>query len=119
MPAEIEVIVLELRRAHRYSGARRRHRPGQAPPPQGDLEALGAGRALELWQMDVVGGFLLADGAWAKALTGIDDHSGFCVSARLMARERTELVCDGFLSARRAHGVPQQVLTDNGEVFTR
>ena len=31
--------------------------------------------------MDVVGGFLLADGAEAKALTGVDDHSRFCVSA--------------------------------------
>ncbi|GAC1582408.1 MAG: hypothetical protein NVS3B24_20430 [Candidatus Dormibacteria bacterium] len=41
-------------------------------------------RAMELWQMDVVGGFLLADGTTAKALTGIDDHSRFCVSARLM-----------------------------------
>jgi hypothetical protein len=36
---------------------------------------------MELWQMDVVGGFLLADGTAAKALTGIDDHSRFCVSA--------------------------------------
>ncbi len=31
--------------------------------------------------MDVVGGFLLADGTRAKALTGVDDHSRFCVSA--------------------------------------
>ena len=45
--------------------------------------------------MDIVGGFLLADGSRAKALTGIDDHSRFCVSARLMSRERTRPVCDG------------------------
>src|SRR5438128_2616610 len=76
------------------------------------------GGPMELWQMDVVGGFLLADGTSAKALTGIDDHSRFCVSARLMPRERTQLVCDGFLAALRLHGVPQQVLTDNGKVFT-
>lgn len=31
------------------------------------------GAAMELWQMDVVGGFPLADGTSAKALTGIDD----------------------------------------------
>ena len=73
---------------------------------------------MELWQMDVVGGFLLADGTSAKALTGIDDHSRFCVSARLMARERTQPVCDGLAAALRAHGVPQQILTDNGKVFT-
>ena len=76
------------------------------------------GGPMELWQLDVVGGFLLADGTSAKALTGIDDHSRFCVSARLMPRERTQLVCDGFLAAMRTHGVPQQVLTDNGKLFT-
>src|SRR3989449_600691 len=54
----------------------------------------------------------------AKALTGIDDHSRFCVSARLMVRERTQAVCDGFSSALREYGVPAQVLTDNGKVFT-
>ena len=68
--------------------------------------------------MDVVGGFPLADGTCAKALTGIDDHSRMCVSARLMARERTRAVCDGLRAAIPAYGVPQQILTDNGKVFT-
>jgi hypothetical protein len=36
--------------------------------------------------MDIVGGFPLADGTCAKALTGIDDHSRTCLAARLMAR---------------------------------
>jgi transposase InsO family protein len=76
------------------------------------------GEPMELWQMDVVGGFLLADGTTAKALTGVDDHSRFCVSARLMPRERTQLVCDGLSHALRRFGVPEQVLTDNGKVFT-
>jgi hypothetical protein len=39
------------------------------------------GAPMELWQMDVVGGFVLADGRRVKALTGVDDHSRFCVSA--------------------------------------
>jgi transposase InsO family protein len=73
---------------------------------------------MELWQLDVVGGFLLADGSTAKALTGVDDHSRFCVYARSMPRERTQPVCDGFAAALRAYGVPEQVLTDNGKVFT-
>ncbi len=47
---------------------------------------------MELWQTT------------AKALTGIDDHSRYCVSVRLMPRERTQLVCDGFSSALRANG---------------
>jgi hypothetical protein len=44
---------------------------------------------MELWQLDVVHGLLLADETSAKALTGIDDHSRFCIPARLMVSERT------------------------------
>jgi hypothetical protein len=40
------------------------------------------------------------------------------VSAKLMARERTQPVCDGLTAALRAYGVPEQILTDNGRVFT-
>jgi transposase InsO family protein len=76
------------------------------------------GTPMELWQMDVVGGFVLADGRRAKALTGIDDHSRFCVSAHLMLRESSKRVCVGLAAALRAYGVPEQILTDNGKVFT-
>ncbi len=50
------------------------------------------GQPNELWQMDIVGGILLADRTRAKALTGLDDHSRMCVSAVLMPRERTRPV---------------------------
>src|SRR5690349_5361908 len=76
------------------------------------------GSAMELWQMDTVGGFLLADGTKAKALTGVDDHSRFCISAHLMVRESSQRVCEGLAAALRAWGVPTQILTDNGKVFT-
>jgi transposase InsO family protein len=76
------------------------------------------GRPMELWQMDVVGGFVLADGTRAKVLSGIDDHSRYCVSAHVMVRETSRNVCDGLAKALRAHGVPGQILTDNGKVFT-
>ena len=76
------------------------------------------GAAMELWQMDVVGGFLLADGRRAEAFTGIDDHSRFCVSAFLMLRENARSVGDGLLLAFERYGLPQHVLTDNGKVFT-
>ncbi|HEX5595262.1 MAG TPA: IS481 family transposase, partial [Micromonosporaceae bacterium] len=76
------------------------------------------GSPMELWQMDVVGGFLLADGRRAKALTGVDDHSRFCVSAYLTYRETAQRVCDGLALAMRTHGVPEEILTDNGKVFT-
>src|SRR5260370_34492556 len=42
---------------------------------------------MELWQLDVVHGFLLADGSSAKALPGLDHHSRVCVSAIPMTRE--------------------------------
>jgi hypothetical protein len=73
---------------------------------------------MELWQMDVVGGFLLADGRRVKALTGIDDHSRFCVSAFLMFRENASSVAAGLRLALERYGLPGQVLTDNGKVFT-
>ncbi|MBL3763372.1 transposase family protein, partial [Mycobacteroides abscessus subsp. massiliense] len=33
-------------------------------------------------------------------------------------RERTRAVCDGLIDAIATYGVPQQILTDNGRVFT-
>jgi hypothetical protein len=51
------------------------------------LQALG--RPMELWQLDVVGGVLIADGTDAKVLTGVDDHSRYCVCCGVMARART------------------------------
>lgn len=75
-------------------------------------------RSMELWQMDLVGRFFLADGTELHALTGVDDHSRFCVSAALLARPTARPVCDRLEAAFRAHGVPDQILTDNGKVFT-
>jgi transposase InsO family protein len=145
MPASVVALVLELRRSRPYWGPRRlvvelaRRGVDPLPSESGVYRALVRagvvqGRArhrrreswrrweraapMELWQMDVVGGFGLADGSQAKALTGIDDHSRFCVSARLMPRERTRAVCDGLSAALAAFGVPEQILTDNGKVFT-
>ena len=76
------------------------------------------GGPMELWQMDVVGGVLLADGTECKVLTGIDDHSRFVVCSGVMARATSRAVCVHFAEALRCHGVPQEVLTDNGKVFT-
>jgi len=74
--------------------------------------------AMELWQMDVVGGFTLRDGTHLKCLTGIDDHSRLVVCAHLMRREVSRSVCEGLVGAFRRYGLPVQVLTDNGKVFT-
>ena len=65
--------------------------------------------AMELWQMDVVGGVLLADGREAKVLTGIDDHSRFVVCGGLMLRATSRAVCSHFADAMRVHGMPPQL----------
>jgi len=75
-------------------------------------------RAMELWQMDIVGRFHLKGGTELKSLTGVDDHSRFCVSARLMVRATARPVCQALRLAMATHGVPRQILTDNGRVFT-
>ena len=76
------------------------------------------GRPMELWQMDVVGGVLLDDGTEGKILTGVDDHSRYCVCAGIMVRATFRPVCGFFAQALQRHGVPEEVLTDNGKVFT-
>jgi transposase InsO family protein len=145
MPAVVEAALLELRRSRPYWGPRRLvfelAKRGIWPVPSESAAYRALVRAamidpgvrdrrsrkwkrwergapMELWQMDIVGGFPLADGSSAKALTGIDDHSRMCVCARLMARERTRAVCDGLRGAVAAYGAPEQILTDNGKVFT-
>jgi transposase InsO family protein len=145
MPALVEVHVLEMRRFKPFWGPHRLvlelAKKGVKPVPSAsaiyrcllragliqpmprrwrreDWKRWERGTAMELWQLDVLGGFHLSDGTTAKALTGLDDHSRFCVSARLMHRERTSKVCEGFSVALRKYGVPDQVLTDNGKVFT-
>jgi transposase InsO family protein len=145
MPAAVEARVLELRRLHPHWGPQSiRHRLGRegvAPVPSisGVYRALRRaglievnprrkqlptyrrwerGRPMELWQMDVVGGVLLADGTECKILTGVDDHSRFCVCAGVMTRAVARAVCGHFVTALERHGVPEEVLTDNGKVFT-
>ena len=68
--------------------------------------------------MDVVGEIFLRDGTKLSAVTGIDDHSRFCVCARLVVRATAKPVCDALVHALKAHGIPDQILTDNGKVFT-
>ena len=75
-------------------------------------------RAMDLWQMDVMGRVFLAGGAEVKIVTGIDDHSRFVVSAKAVMRATARPVCQALTEALRRHGIPQQILTDNGKVFT-
>jgi transposase InsO family protein len=75
-------------------------------------------RPMELWQLDIMGGIWLTDGHELKAVTGIDDHSRFCVAAGLVERANARAVCRVFWAALDRHGSPEELLTDNGKVFT-
>ena len=75
-------------------------------------------RSMELWQMDVVGRISLSDGTSLSAITGIDDHSRFCVIAKVVSRATARPVCDALLEGFSRHGIPESILTDNGRVFT-
>src|SRR5438046_1225190 len=66
-------------------------------------------RSMELWQMDIVGGVRLVDGSEAKIVTGVDDHSRFCVSAFVVARATARPKCDALALAMRTHGIPEAI----------
>jgi transposase InsO family protein len=145
MQPVVEARVVELRRQHQGWGPRsiatQLEREGFSPVPgtssiyrtlvrhglieptkrkrqRSDYKRWERSRAMELWQMDIVGRFYLLDGTELKALSGLDDHSRYCVSARLMRRATANPVCDALERALKIHGVPGQMLTDNGKVFT-
>ncbi|NJP96403.1 IS481 family transposase [Nonomuraea sp. FMUSA5-5] len=143
--AAIEALICELRRAHPRWGPRtflwELGRRGVEPLPSrasiyralvrnGLVEPVARRRRredyrrwerpgpMQLWQMDIMGGLLLADGSEAKLITGVDDHSRFCVIASVVARPTGRMVCAAFAEAMRGYGVPLEVLTDNGKQFT-
>lgn len=73
---------------------------------------------MQLWQMDVTASAFLTDGTELKIVTGIDDHSRFCVIAKVVRRATLRPVCRAFVDAMATYGIPDEVLTDNGLVFT-
>ena len=73
---------------------------------------------MQLWQLDVTASAFLADGREVKIVTGVDDHSRYCVLAKAVLRATARPVCRGFVEAMGVYGVPEEVLTDNGTVFT-
>ena len=145
MPVEIEALIVELRREHPGWGPRTllfrleavgvdrlpgrssvyrclvRHgliEPEARRRRKADYRRWERVRPMELWQMDVVGGVMLVDGWKASIVSGIDDHSRFIISAHVVARATARPVCDALGKAMRSYGVPEQILTDNGKVFT-
>ena len=75
-------------------------------------------RPMQLWQMDVMGGVFLKEGTELKLVTGVDDHSRFCVAAGLVRRATSKAVCQVLAASLARYGIPDEILTDNGKCFT-
>jgi len=73
---------------------------------------------MQLWQVDITGSVFLTGGTELKLISGIGDHSRFCVIATVVRRGTARAVCRAFIAAMRAYGIPDEVLTDNGKQFT-
>ena len=142
--AEVEAVICDLRTAHRRWGPRRlvfelarrgypdvsrstvyrvlvRHQLLEPVPRRRRRDQYRRWErpaAMELWQMDVTASLFLADGRECKVITGIDDHSRFCVIATVVPRATARAVCLAFTNAMAEYGIPGEVLTDNGKQFT-
>ena len=142
--ADVEALVSQLRNGHPRRGPRRLAyelaKAGVSPVPSRSTiyrvlvrRGLVAARKrkrrrqdykrwqreapMQLWQLDITGSVFLTDGTELKLISGIDDHSRFCVIA-LVVRRATRAVCRAFVAAMRAYGIPDEVLSDNGKQFT-
>jgi len=143
--AEIEAAVCELRRSHpRWGPARLAFElgkrditpvpseatlykvlvrngliaPGQRRRPASSYIRWEREEPMALWQMDIMGGVFLSDGTELKLVSGLDDHSRYCVVAQLVTRATGRAVCAAFAASLARHGIPGEVLTDNGKQFT-
>jgi hypothetical protein len=50
--------------------------------------------------------------------SGLDDCSRFCLIATVVRRATARAVCRAFVAAVRLYGIPDEVLTGNGKMFT-
>ncbi|MEP7022419.1 MAG: IS481 family transposase [Actinomycetota bacterium] len=73
---------------------------------------------MQLWQLDITASVFLTDGTELKLISGLDDHSRYCVIATVVRRGTARAVCRAFITAMRNYGIPDEVLTDNGKQFT-
>jgi len=143
--AETEAMICELRREHPGWGPRRIEyqltRLGVDPAPsrssiyrclrrhqlielrrrrkrRDEFRRWERERPMQLWQMDVMGGVLLQDATELKVVTGVDDHSRFCIAAGLVRRATSKAVSEVLTASLRRYGIPDEILTDNGKCFT-
>jgi transposase InsO family protein len=148
---DVEVVVVEMRRKHPGWGAKRirmqlvKAGGGAVVPAERTINRILSRHGLlehrarkrrresfkrwqreapmQLWQIDIVGGVMIADAATgglreAKVVTGVDDHSRYCVIAKVVTRATGRAVCLALAEALAKFGVPEEILTDNGKQFT-
>jgi transposase len=139
IPGQTEALICEMRREHPGWGPRRiEHqlaRAGVDPVPsrssidrclkrhslvelrrrrkrREEFRRWERERPMQLWQMDVMGGVLLEDATELKVVTGVDDHSRFCIAAGLVTRATSKAVCAVLVASLRRFGIPDEILTD-------
>jgi transposase InsO family protein len=71
----------------------------------------------ERWQLDITH-WTLADGTEVEILNQLDDHSRLLVGSHARRRFKAGDVVACFAQAAGRHGLPAQMLSDNGAVFT-
>ncbi|WP_088288764.1 IS481 family transposase [Kineosporia sp. A_224] len=97
------------------------HRPRKRP--RSSYTRFERPEPMQLWGIDIVDGVELVDVRTGevrvvKVVTGVDDHSRYCVMASVVERATGRAVCLAFATALARFGVPAEVITDNGKQFT-
>jgi len=138
----LEAEICELRRRHPRWGARRiraelrragldppaistvhqalrRNQLVSAQPPRRRTALTRFERDLpnDLWQIDATQ-FALADGSPAWIVDALDDHARYLLAALACASPSGDTAWDCFTRAVAEHGLPRQLLSDNGSIFT-
>ncbi|MDX6238237.1 MAG: hypothetical protein QOG10_3052 [Kribbellaceae bacterium] len=98
-------------------------RPRPRKRPRSSYRRFERPAPMQLWAVDIVEGVWLVNEVTgvlreAKVVTGVDDHSRFCVMARVTERATSRAVCYAFAQALVKFGPPEEVLSDNGKQFT-
>lgn len=142
IPADLEVEIVEMRKNHPRWGARRIRteltRAGVDPPAVSTIHQVlvrnglvagwppRQGRATkrfereianDLWQIDATR-VLLVDDTEVWVVNVLDDHSRYLLAALAGPAATGDLAWDAFEIAASRYGLPRQVLSDNGLIFT-
>ena len=101
------------------SRAPNRYHPIAPQPPRQAAARLRFERPLadDLWQIDATR-VPLAAGEHGWVIDVLDDHARYLLAIRSGAQATGELAWECFIAAAGSHGMPRQLLSDNGMIFT-